>query len=116
MEHVVWFEDVRSITAKWDLIREFGLSGARILEPDASVPGQLAVGGVSFQRAFAGSSALYAKSRSGDQLFVFYNVVSDPECIRKEPAYGDRPPDSRDPEDRERGQCVGKGLRGFRET
>ena len=29
MEHVVWFEDVRSITAKWDLIREFGLSGAR---------------------------------------------------------------------------------------
>ncbi len=29
MEHVVWFEDVRSITAKWELIREFGLSGAR---------------------------------------------------------------------------------------
>ena len=29
LEHVVWFEDVRSITAKWELIREFGLSGAR---------------------------------------------------------------------------------------
>lgn len=29
MEHVVWFEDVRSISAKWDLIREYGLSGAR---------------------------------------------------------------------------------------
>ena len=29
MEHIVWFEDVRSITAKWELIREFGLSGAR---------------------------------------------------------------------------------------
>lgn len=29
MEHVVWFEDVRSISAKWELIREFGLSGAR---------------------------------------------------------------------------------------
>ena len=29
MEHVVWFEDVRSITAKWELVREMGLSGAR---------------------------------------------------------------------------------------
>lgn len=29
MEHVVWFEDVRSIEAKWELIRKFGLSGAR---------------------------------------------------------------------------------------
>lgn len=27
MDHVVWFEDVRSIAAKWDLIREYGLSG-----------------------------------------------------------------------------------------
>lgn len=29
MEHVVWFEDVRSITAKWELVREYGLAGAR---------------------------------------------------------------------------------------
>lgn len=29
MEHVVWFEDVRSISAKWNLIREYGLTGAR---------------------------------------------------------------------------------------
>lgn len=29
MEHVVWFEDVRSITAKWELVREYGLRGAR---------------------------------------------------------------------------------------
>ena len=29
MEHVVWFEDVRSIRAKWNLVREYGLSGAR---------------------------------------------------------------------------------------
>ena len=43
---------------------------------------------------------------------MFYNVVSDPECIRKEPAYGDRPPDSRDPEDRERRQRIGKGDAG----
>lgn len=28
MEHVVWFEDVRSIEAKWGLVREYGLSGA----------------------------------------------------------------------------------------
>ena len=28
MEHVVWFEDVRSIRAKWELVREYGLSGA----------------------------------------------------------------------------------------
>lgn len=28
MEHVVWFEDVRSIQAKWELVREYGLSGA----------------------------------------------------------------------------------------
>lgn len=28
MEHVVWFEDVRSISAKWELVREYGLSGA----------------------------------------------------------------------------------------
>ena len=27
MEHVVWFEDVRSIEAKWNLIKEYGLSG-----------------------------------------------------------------------------------------
>ena len=25
--HIVWFEDVRSIQAKFDLIREFGLRG-----------------------------------------------------------------------------------------
>ena len=29
MEHVVWFEDVRSITAKWELVKEYGLRGAR---------------------------------------------------------------------------------------
>ena len=28
MEHVVWFEDVRSIEAKWNLVKEFSLSGA----------------------------------------------------------------------------------------
>ena len=28
MEHVVWFEAVRSIEAKWKLAKEFGLSGA----------------------------------------------------------------------------------------
>jgi len=28
VEHVVWFEDVRSLKAKFDLIREFDLSGA----------------------------------------------------------------------------------------
>lgn len=28
MEHVVWFEDVRSIEAKWGLVKEFRLSGA----------------------------------------------------------------------------------------
>lgn len=28
MEHEVWFEDVRSISAKFDLIKEYGLSGA----------------------------------------------------------------------------------------
>lgn len=28
MEHVVWFEDVRSIDAKWNLVKEYGLSGA----------------------------------------------------------------------------------------
>ena len=28
-EHVVWFEDARSIAAKWDLAREFGLAGGR---------------------------------------------------------------------------------------
>lgn len=28
-EHVVWFEDARSIGAKWDLARKFGLSGVR---------------------------------------------------------------------------------------
>lgn len=27
MEHVVWFEDVRSIEAKWNLINEYGLTG-----------------------------------------------------------------------------------------
>lgn len=27
IEHVVWFEDVRSIEAKWDLAREYSLSG-----------------------------------------------------------------------------------------
>lgn len=27
MEHVVWFEDVRSIEAKWNLIKEYGLLG-----------------------------------------------------------------------------------------
>ena len=27
MEHVVWFEDVRSIEAKWNLIEEYGLLG-----------------------------------------------------------------------------------------
>lgn len=27
MEHAVWFEDSRSITAKWDLIREYSLAG-----------------------------------------------------------------------------------------
>lgn len=28
MEHVVWFEDTRSICAKWNLVREYGLAGA----------------------------------------------------------------------------------------
>lgn len=28
MEHVIWFEDIRSICAKWDLVREYGLAGA----------------------------------------------------------------------------------------
>lgn len=28
-EHAVWFEDTRSITAKWELAREFGLAGIR---------------------------------------------------------------------------------------
>ena len=28
IQHEVWFEDVRSISAKFDLIREFGLTGA----------------------------------------------------------------------------------------
>ena len=28
-EHVVWFEDARSIAAKWNLAREFGLAGVR---------------------------------------------------------------------------------------
>lgn len=28
IEHVVWFEDPRSIKAKWDLVREYGLAGA----------------------------------------------------------------------------------------
>ena len=28
-EHIVWFEDARSIAAKWNLAREFGLSGVR---------------------------------------------------------------------------------------
>ena len=28
MEHVVWFEDPRSIEAKWGLVKEYGLSGA----------------------------------------------------------------------------------------
>ena len=28
IRHEVWFEDARSISAKFDLIREFGLSGA----------------------------------------------------------------------------------------
>ena len=27
--HEVWFEDARSIAAKWNLAREFGLSGVR---------------------------------------------------------------------------------------
>ena len=29
MDHVVWFEDIRSIEAKWNLIREYNLSGGR---------------------------------------------------------------------------------------
>ena len=29
VEHIVWFEDARSIAAKWNLAREFGLSGVR---------------------------------------------------------------------------------------
>lgn len=28
IQHVVWFEDIRSISAKFDLIKEFGLHGA----------------------------------------------------------------------------------------
>ncbi len=28
MEHVVWFEDVRSMEAKWNLVNEYGLAGA----------------------------------------------------------------------------------------
>lgn len=28
VEHVVWFEDPRSMTAKFELIKEYGLSGA----------------------------------------------------------------------------------------
>ena len=28
VQHVVWFEDVRSLNAKFDLIEEFGLRGA----------------------------------------------------------------------------------------
>ena len=32
MDHVVWFEDVRSIQAKWKLVQELDLAGARMQE------------------------------------------------------------------------------------
>ena len=43
---------------------------------------------------------------------MLYKIISDSQSIRKEPADGNRPPDSRDPENRESGQCISKGYTG----
>ena len=52
------------------------------------------------------------KAGHGTSFFVLYKIISDTQSIRKEPADGNRPPDSRDPENRESGQCVSKGYTG----
>ena len=113
MEHIVWFEDVRSITAKWELIREFGLVRSKVLEPNASVSRQLAAGRMNFQKKCIQLFLTFTqKAGLRDQLFVSYKIISDSQSIRKEPADGNRPPDSRHPENRESGQCVSKGYTG----
>lgn len=42
MEHEVWFEDVRSVLAKFNLIKEYGLLRRRLLADHALVESQLA--------------------------------------------------------------------------
>ena len=74
MEHVVWFEDVRSITAKWDLIREFGLSGARYWNLMRPVPGQLAAGEVKFQKSFRGLFLPYMQKAGQGTSFLCFTM------------------------------------------
>ena len=88
-EHIVWFEDARSIAAKWNLAREFGLSGVRYW---------------NLMQEFRRGSI--CPGRADRTLPVSDKIVSGSQGIRKEPADGNGPPDSDDTECGNRRECI----------